>query len=47
MLEKDQKARLPLSQLLGHEWFKGDTNPTADLSTAGENKANAAANMGV
>lgn len=45
MLEKDHKARLPLNQLLAHEWFKGDTNSTADLSRSGENQANVAANI--
>lgn len=42
MLEKDIKKRITCSQAIAHEWFNGEVDPFADLTT-GNNKSAVAA----
>jgi len=43
MLEKDVKKRITSSQALTHDWFNGETDSKADLSSGGNNKSAVAA----
>mmetsp|Transcript_27323 Transcript_27323/g.22969 ORF Transcript_27323/g.22969 Transcript_27323/m.22969 type:complete len:189 (-) Transcript_27323:191-757(-) len=43
MLEKDHKKRISSTQALFHDWFKGDTDSSADLISGGSNKSAVAA----
>jgi len=45
MLNKDIKMRINSTQVLAHVWFKGETDPQADIAT-GSNKGNSAATLG-